>query len=92
VITDLFPDPWIPVNSRLTGIGRRLTYGETMNSAGSSSNQPAVNTPDIDDHHLDDPKGILILTIISTKIKIESYNRFQPSDSETARGPISAIP
>jgi hypothetical protein len=69
VITDLFPDPWIPVDSRLTGVGRRLTYGESMNSAGSSSNQPAVNTPDIGDHHLDDLKGILILTIISTKLR-----------------------
>jgi hypothetical protein len=69
VITDLFPDLRIPVGSRLTGIARRLTYGEPMNSVGSSSNQPAVNTPNIDNHDLDDPKGISILTIISTKLR-----------------------
>lgn len=72
-------------------MGRRLTYGEPINSTGNSSTQLAANTLYIDDPDLDEPEGILILTIIITKTKIDRYDRFQTSDLQTAKGPASAI-
>jgi len=72
-------------------MGCRLTYGEPINSTGSSSTQRVANTLHIDDSDLDEPKGILILTIISTKTKTDRYDRFQPNNQQTAEGSTSAI-
>jgi hypothetical protein len=72
-------------------MSRRLTYGQPINSTGSSSTQPAANTLDVDEPDLDEAAGILILPIISTKTKIDLYDRFQPSDLQTAKGPTSAV-
>lgn len=81
MVTDAFPDLLVPVASRFAGMGRRLTYGEPINSTGSSSTQSVVNTPNIDEPDLDEPEGILILSIICTNTKIEYSDRFQPIDS-----------
>jgi len=91
IVTDKFPDPRVLPSSRLPGMGRRLTYGEPINSTGSASTQPAAKTLDIDEPDQDEAEGILILSIISTKTKIDVYDRFQQCNLQTAKCPTSAI-
>lgn len=60
IIADKSSDRWVLPDSRRAAIGRRLTYGEPINSTGSSSTQRVANTLHIDDSDLDEPEGILI--------------------------------